>query len=88
MQALGENVLRLSQTKINFLEKYQDSSSMVLLAPNLLVLSLPFRIKESCPLMTCALRLAAGRPGLVLDVGANGAVAANRISPSWLVVRT
>jgi FkbM family methyltransferase len=48
-----------------------------MLASFLLVLSLPFRIKESCPLMTCALRLAAGRPGLVLDVGANGGCESN-----------
>ena len=37
----------------------------------------PFKIKESCPLMTCALRLAAGRPGLVLDVRANGGCESN-----------
>ena len=50
---------------------------LTMLASILLILSLPFRIKESCPLMTCALRLAAGRPGLVLDVGANGGCESN-----------
>ena len=35
-------------------------------------LSMPFSTHEKCPVMSCALRLTADRPGLVLDVGANG----------------
>ena len=35
-------------------------------------LAMPFRMKERCPLMTCVLRLAMHRPGIVVDIGANG----------------
>ena len=43
----------------------------MLLLPTL-ALAMKFSAHEHCPLMRCAMRLAEQRPGLVLDVGANG----------------
>jgi len=40
-------------------------------------LAMPFSKHEQCPLMRCALRLAAQTPGIVVDVGANGGCETN-----------